>query len=935
MWDVPETCGTRRQGTDIPPSEPPENGSRDLGEGREARVGRRRFLSDAGRVGMAGAGIVIGGKIPRLAADPSDPATGSLATADDATSFDRSAATAKGAGPSPAETAWGWLPPPLNRPGSLLVIDTTGLGTDLCVSVAILQGLVNVRTPDGGRAAYLQVPVLPNCFPEEVFNLWPDIYSKQLAIGLDNGTVEDLVKLAQERGVDEYVIWDPSVPATINVATTLAWLRGTAAFGPDAAAGPLVQDLSLSLDLRSFSFKTPADAYQWALDQMAGSAPSTLALVSVGDLPGDPSEGVVNWTVRDYAVGARAFTWSADLRHMTFGGEPGGQLKSAILATVGAGRATMFGWSNDESAQTVLSSRQGLNFVGADTPGLPAANLSVHNAVRTVAVQRPLPRPPRLRKDVVYATVTFTDGDNIGVLIGHHEARWVDPERGKVPVGWSMQGMAPSWTPGIARHYFEAASFNDEMVAWLPFGYPDLQSFVDGPLWQDYVSAAQLAMTGAGLVVSQDLPHRNAVPSELGSGLWQLLHGATAPDGHFIGYQGPPGLYPIGEPLWINGRPVFPTGGYAPSGPTRSALAVSSIANVAAVNAERPLFVVVGLGNCTSYEDAIATVNAHFEVPVRFVLPSQLVRLQRQAWREGLARTTLLGLPVSTNIDPYFLTAGDGHSTPAVFNNNGVITQARYVGDGGAWTYKFNVEGCRSLSLSFTAIGTGSVQATGDDRVWQKVVEVSTAPDEMVEVVANVADVLPASHVWLKFSAGAGSRFALTSLRLTYNAEPRRIRLKTSPLEPGSRLEVPQGPNLLAGVAPELPANVTATVAGRGGSYRLSFQTPPAGVTLTGFGGSTWVTWPVALALPGGVYLFRLEGLTGSGTVYLDVWNGFGDLATREVSLNSVPQVVSLLVALPSEVPAEGLGPQLQVRTYDFPLDVTVTPVVYRVGPAQ
>jgi hypothetical protein len=73
--------------------------------------------------------------------------------------------------------------------------------------------------------------------------------------------------------------------------------------------------------------------------------------------------------------------------------------------------------------------------------------------------------------------------------------------------------------------------------------------------------------------------------------------------------------------------------------------------------------------------------------------------------------------------------------------------------------------------------------------------------------------------------------------------------------------------------------------------------------------------------------------MTGKGEVYLDVWNGFGDVASREVSLNSTPQTVSLLVELPSAVPPYALRPQLQVRTYDFPLDVTLTPAVYRVGP--
>jgi len=883
---------------------------------------------------MAGAGLAIGGNLSRSLSERA-ARSGETPSGD---AFGNGSGEPVTAEPlptraSPADTAWGWLPAPGQSPGSLLVVDASPVGNETRIALAVLQGLVNHRLPGGGQAAYLQVPVMANCFPEEVFNLWPAIYAKQLAIGLENGTAEDLVNLALRRGVDRYVIWDPAVPATINVATTLAWVGGTAAFGPDDAAGPLAQGLSLSLDLRTLGLKTPASAYRWALAHLAGSSPSTLALISVGDLPGNPSEGVVNWTVRDYAVAARAFTWTADLRHMTFGGEQGGQLEEAILRSVARPRATMFGWSNDESAQTVLSSRHGINFVGADTPGLPAPNLTVHNAIRTKAVQRPLPRPPTLDKNLVYASVVFTDGDNIGVLIGHHEARWVARERGKVPVGWSMQGMAPSWTPGIARHYFESSSFNDEMVAWLAFGYPDLRSFVGSTHFGDYVAAAQAAITSAGLAVTQDLPHRNSVPSEQGSGLWQLLHGPNAPKGHFIGYQGPPGQYPIGEALWIDGRPVFPTGGYASSGPTPSSRAIAGIANAASVNSGRPLFVVVGLGNCTRYEDAVAIVKAQFDVPVRFVLPSQLVRLQRQAWRDGLARTTLLGLPVSANVDPYFLTQGDGRSKPAVFYAGGLLTQARYVGGGGAWTYKFNVERCRSLSLSFTSIGSGKVEATGDGRNWQHVAEVSGSPQELVEVAANVADVLPASHVWVKFTAGPTSRFALTSLQLRYNSRPRRIRLKTVPIAAGDRLQVPQGPNLIDGVAPGVPADVTATTTRRRGSYRLVFEVPPASVTLTGYGGSTWVEWSVPVSHPEGIYLFRLGNMTGKGNVYLDVWDGFGDVASREVSLNSTPQTVSLLVELPSAVPPYALRPQLQVRTYDFPLEVTLTPAVYRVGP--
>ena len=173
----------------------------------------------------------------------------------------------------------------------------------------------------------------------------------------------------------------------------------------------------------------------------------------------------MNWTVRDYAVGAQAFTWTADLRHMTFAGESDGELVSAILGTVGRHRATMFGWSNDETAQTVLSSRHGVNFVGADTPG-PAccepdgAQRHPHErSARPVASTAPVKEGRRVRDGGLHRRRQHRGA--------HQPSRGAvgDPERGKVPVGWSMQGMAPSWTPGIARHYFETSSFNDEMVA--------------------------------------------------------------------------------------------------------------------------------------------------------------------------------------------------------------------------------------------------------------------------------------------------------------------------------------------------------------------------------------------------------------------------------------------------------------------------------------
>ena len=254
---------------------------------------------------MAGAGIVVGTRGVRQAGLPKqDPPV----VGDGYGSKNVEAGLPARLERTPGDTAWGWLPPPAASPGSLLVVDASPLTSGQRVALAILQGLVNSRLADGGQAVYLLIPIMPNCFTEQVFNRWPEVYSGRRAIASESGTPQDVVELAVERGVEQYVIWDPSVPATINVATTLAWLRGTAAFGPADAGGSLTEGLTVALDLRAFNFASSADAYRWALDQTASPSASTLALVSVGDLPGDPSEGVVNWTVRDYSVGARAFT---------------------------------------------------------------------------------------------------------------------------------------------------------------------------------------------------------------------------------------------------------------------------------------------------------------------------------------------------------------------------------------------------------------------------------------------------------------------------------------------------------------------------------------------------------------------------------------------------------------------------------------------------
>ena len=688
-----------------------------------------------------------------------------------------------GAGQSGSQ-AQGWLPPPAAMPGTLLVVDLNGVSLDTQVALSIMEGVVNARLRHGGEGLYLLLPsnYVGGVAFQGADQRWLDVYAKAYGIRYHSGTPADAVALAKASGITDYVIWDPTVPATINVANTLAWLDGTLAVAPQDAgsalqgpAGLLAGGLALAqngfkqaLDLRTQHFASADAAYAWAMGRLGKQVPDTLAFVSVGDLPGDPTEDVIRWTPRDYAVVARAFTWIGELGPNPVA--PG--TLADLFKLVSPRKSTAFGWTNSEPIQTILCSQNGVAFVGADTPGLSAENLSVHSAIRGSVRQKQPAAAPALAADGVYAAIVITDGDNISVLIDFHEGRWLDPNRGKVPVGWSMQGMAPSWTSGIARHYFDTATANDEFVAWLPFGYPDLASFVGHPNWPAYTASVRAAMHDARLGVGQSLPHTGGILTAETSGLSEILHGSDAPDGFLLGYTSISG-YPAGQALWINSRPVFPMGGLGGQGSTQAEQAVSAIQGAVQAVSHRPLFVVVGLQNGTTYTDAMYVAQAKYSEAVRFVLPGQLVDLARQAWKAGMDRAAPLGSPATYGVrDTYFLlSAGDSGeaSAPGTYQRDNFVAESRQAADGGHWRYAFNVEGCHQVSAEIVVTGAGSVEASNDGKTWRPVGTVTQSWGTFSVLTADLSSLLPATQVYLRFQAAAQATFAALDINLWYN----------------------------------------------------------------------------------------------------------------------------------------------------------------------
>lgn len=303
-------------------------------------VGRRAFL--LGSTALAGAGLAVAsGRLPASA---------------------RPAGSRSADRPSP-QTVWGWLPRPAHQPGHLIVVDAADTPGHTLVALAIMQGLANARLTHNGAAAYLRIPPTPNVYPEGVFNLWPKIYSEQLGITFADGSATDIARLARSRGVDRFVTWDPDVPATINVATTLAWIHGTAAFSPSDADGPLASGMSLASDLRDQHFANDQDAYRWALDQLPSSGARTLSTLSDGG-PDSYLPNALVWTPRDYAVHAHAFTWIGSFEGETIDGDRAAELFSdTATVCVPTGRPNSGGATTRARKSSTQASTDGRSWV--------------------------------------------------------------------------------------------------------------------------------------------------------------------------------------------------------------------------------------------------------------------------------------------------------------------------------------------------------------------------------------------------------------------------------------------------------------------------------------------------------------------------------------------------------------------------------------------
>ena len=184
---------------------------------------------------------------------------------------------------------------------------------DDAMAAACLEGLINRDTP----IAYLGSTW--SKYPA----YWLDIFTKdghwlegrpqkQLA------SLDELRDLAGDR-VKGAVIWDPAVPATVNVATTIAGVEDGVVLSPELADSvlakwklPVIKDLRGMFD-GSETGSAKNDAYRWAIRQYLDTGkcnPHFLNMYMDAWHPGGQRNTSTGYVVnRDWSVFQRAFVF--------------------------------------------------------------------------------------------------------------------------------------------------------------------------------------------------------------------------------------------------------------------------------------------------------------------------------------------------------------------------------------------------------------------------------------------------------------------------------------------------------------------------------------------------------------------------------------------------------------------------------------------------
>lgn len=313
-----------------------------------------------------------------------------------------------------------------------------------------LQGLANRTAPQ----LYI---VHPRDFQWEITEPLFEFYQRK------HGVQFTEIKTAEEAlarfagSAKGYVVWDPAVPATMNVAFTIAGLDDVLVVTPSQVA--LVEKFGLKKhdDLRGrYDGQTDAQIYADAVKRYWARCTHDAIMLMGGHRGAVRQPGVADWGVRQKMF---FHDLSANPAH-----PDELALEQRLLSELKPG-SFVFGWhaygKDTEEQHTTLLSSYGLKMEGLHN--LPNLSFNCQFGFTKgfkftnnhhVALDAKLTAEPK-----VY--LAFVQSDSIGIGV------WTKPGRGKLPFAWQVTMNWTKFTPAALEYFHESATPNDYFIGGL------------------------------------------------------------------------------------------------------------------------------------------------------------------------------------------------------------------------------------------------------------------------------------------------------------------------------------------------------------------------------------------------------------------------------------------------------------------------------------
>ncbi len=373
--------------------------------------------------------------------------------------------------------------------------DGTPASYDEAMAAACLQGLINRDAPE----VYLLAK--NNTRPQ----YWLDLLSKD-GRWLEGrevrevATLDDLRTLAGEK-LKGAVIWDPEVPATVNVASTIAGVHDGVVLSPEFAGKYLVKwNIPVIKDLRGMftgaeTGSKKNDAYRWAIrEYLAKGLCSNHRVFLFEDAYYTRPRGDIGYAIpRDWIIKNRAFVFDLspwgdeapsddkdqklglDLEtyHMV--------LKELFRHSEGKHMIELVGFfafkkysnaegnvSKHDPVPTELESVWLISPYNIYKSSISAGayNQSFHSqAPRQPLKQNPAPPRDGPVEGKTYICVGMADYDSGTLLYDFLPKYWDDAGRGKIPLLWGVNPNLVETYPDVMAYFYSTATPADTFAS--------------------------------------------------------------------------------------------------------------------------------------------------------------------------------------------------------------------------------------------------------------------------------------------------------------------------------------------------------------------------------------------------------------------------------------------------------------------------------------